>query len=324
MTAPKGRAADGWWDAAARRVVAAGQVLAGGRRAAAGLALAAGFTAGMAGEANAQERPGWVGIAVEITTTSDGGAPLTVVRVADVQQGSPAEQAGVRPGDVLLEVNELVGPIQLQQLAQRLRLSAGDSVRMVVRRSTGTREIRLAAGHRPAVLAPPVPSRAVGPHPDSLVASIMREMDSLRVRLSEGERPVRVRVLTTRDGQERTPWPPAAPHPDPQAWMDVSGTFSPLAPYVLGRNRVAGAEVIDIRTELAGYFGVGEGVLVVDVPDGTPAASADLRPGDVIVELNGHPVASVRDLRIGVARGEQALPVWVVRRGERVRLLLDR
>jgi S1-C subfamily serine protease len=85
---------------------------------------------------------------------------------------------------------------------------------------------------------------------------------------------------------------------------------------------VAGAEVIDVRPELAGYFGVEAGVLVVDVPTGTPAASAGLQPGDVIVELAGKPVGSVGDLRVGVARPGDALPVWIVRHGDRVRLFL--
>ena len=100
------------------------------------------------------------------------------------------------------------------------------------------------------------------------------------------------------------------------------GSFSPLAPYVLGRNRVAGAEVIDVRPELAGYFGVDAGVLVVDVPPGTLAATAGLRPGDVIVELADYEIGSVQDLRTGIARSGNALDIWVIRHGERVRLRL--
>lgn len=287
--------------------------------AAAGLAVC---TLVLAGSAHAQERPGWVGVSVDISTISDGGALRTLVHIADVQQGSPAARAGLLPGDVLLEVNDLVGPVELQQLASRLRLSVGDTVRLVVRRGTARQEVRLAAAERPAVVMPPQARTVVGPEPDSVIASIMRAMDSMRVRLSQRGEPVRVRVVEGAPSPEAAPRPPRSP--DAEGWIDASGAFSPLTPYVLGRNRVAGAEVIDVRPELARYFEVDGGVLVVDVPAGTPAAAADLRPGDVIVALGGSTVGSIRDLRQGVARAGNAVPVEVIRHGERIRLFLPR
>ncbi len=273
--------------------------------AAAGLVVSASFA--ITTEAHGQERPGWVGVSVDISTMSDGGAPRTLVRIADVQHGSPAARAGLLPGDVLLEVNDLVGPSELQQLASRLRLNVGDTVRLVIQRGAIREEVRLAAAERPVVVMPPHTRVVVGPEPDSMIASIMRAMDSMRVRLSErGEPP-------------RPPRPPT-----PEGWIETSGAYSPLTPYVLGRNRVAGAEIIDVRPELARYFEVDGGVLVVDVPPGTPAAAADLRPGDVIVELGGSAVRSIRDLRLGVARAGNAVPVQVMRHGEQIRLFLPR
>lgn len=260
--------------------------------------------------AHGQERPGWVGVSVDITTMSDGGAPSTHVRIADVQQGSPAARAGLLPGDVLLEVNDLVGPSELQQLTSRLRLSVGDSVRLVIQRGAVREEVRMAAAERPAVVMPYAEPTGMGAEPDSMIASIMRAMDSMRVRLSQRGEP---------------PRPPRAPEaPEPERWMNASGAFSPLTPYVLGRNRVAGAEVIDVRPELARYFEVDGGVLVVDVPAATPAAAADMRPGDVIVALGGSVVRSIRDLRLGVARAGNAVPVEVIRHGEHIRLFLPR
>lgn len=100
--------------------------------------------------------------------------------------------------------------------------------------------------------------------------------------------------------------------------------FSPLTPYLLGRNRVAGAEVIDLRPELARYFEVDGGVLVVDVAPGTPASLSGIVPGDVITRLDRVLVRSVEDLRFGVSMAGATLPVTLIREGSSVQVLLRR
>jgi S1-C subfamily serine protease len=55
-----------------------------------------------------------------------------------------------------------------------------------------------------------------------------------------------------------------------------------------------GLMVEDLTPQLSEFFGVpnGEGVLVRSVEAGSPAAAAGLKAGDVIVKVNGQPVAS--------------------------------
>ena len=101
--------------------------------------------------------------------------------------------------------------------------------------------------------------------------------------------------------------------------------FRPLTPYLLGRNRVAGAEVIDLRPELAAYFqGVENGVLVVDVAPRTPASISGIQPGDVITRMDRVTVRTVEDLRFGVSRASDTLPITLIRRGTSIQLLLRR
>jgi membrane-associated protease RseP (regulator of RpoE activity) len=100
--------------------------------------------------------------------------------------------------------------------------------------------------------------------------------------------------------------------------------FSPLTPYLLGSNRVAGAELVDLRPGLAEYFRVDAGVLVVDVAPGTPMATAGIQPGDVIVNLDRVPVRTVDALRMGISRANDTLPVTLIRRGSSVEVLLRR
>jgi membrane-associated protease RseP (regulator of RpoE activity) len=114
-----------------------------------------------------------------------------------------------------------------------------------------------------------------------------------------------------------TPVPAAPDVPEPEP-------FSPLTPYLLGSNRVAGAELVDLRPGLAEYFRVDAGVLVVDVAPGTPMATAGIQPGDVIVNLDRVPVRTVDALRMGISRADDTLPVTLIRRGSSVEVLLRR
>lgn len=100
--------------------------------------------------------------------------------------------------------------------------------------------------------------------------------------------------------------------------------FGPLTPYALGQNRAAGAEIVELQPELADYFEVDGGVLVVDVLPGTPAAIAGLHPGDVITHLDRVTVRSLQELRTGLSRTGPATPITVVRRGNAIQLLLRR
>lgn len=273
------------------------------------------------GTLGAQERPGWIGVSVNIVTAGDGSDLRTAAVVTDVQPGSPAARASIRPGDALLEVNDMQGADALRNLAERLRLAVGDSVRIVLRRGDRAREIRIAAAERPTLTPPPDPRPWIGPDTDSIVTSIVRAMDSTRARLHQQGEQLRA---------DRRPDAPAPPprseddRPEVRARLEASGAFSPLTPYLLGRNRVAGAEVIDVRPGLARYFGVSGGVLVVEAPEGTPAAAAGLRAGDVIVRAEGREVRSLEDLRVALSTARGSASFSLIRHGERIGITLPR
>jgi membrane-associated protease RseP (regulator of RpoE activity) len=100
--------------------------------------------------------------------------------------------------------------------------------------------------------------------------------------------------------------------------------FRPTVPYVLGENRAAGAEVVELRPELAAYFHVHGGVLVVDVAPGTPAARAGVEPGDVLTHLHGEPLRSIAELRRGLTRSGGEIPLTLVRKGRTLQVRLGR
>lgn len=103
---------------------------------------------------------------------------------------------------------------------------------------------------------------------------------------------------------------------------EVSTPVRPLAPYLAGMNRVAGAEFTPLVGDLATYFQVDDGLLVTDVAEGTPAAAAGLVPGDVIVAARTRPVGSIDQLRAALSLRDGPVTLSVVRRGRRVEVRL--
>ncbi|MDP2958307.1 MAG: PDZ domain-containing protein [Longimicrobiales bacterium] len=398
---------------------------------------------------------GWIGVSFDIKTTVDGSRARTVSLITDVMEGSPAAEAGIRPGDVLISINGRDWTEEYMGTAKALRV--GDPVRLVVERGGRRQEIRLTAATRPAsvVVAPDVMELRLTLPDDSIVERLYRAMDSLRLRITEDEGlrypltgvHVTVDSMVRGMGQERVvrlrrPFPEPsvviAPFdaPLPEAPLGILGSearapfaFSffrtaaadslqaemealneeirslrsrqvtrgreleqaaagdkgriqrgeaelariaeqlarmseradglrkameelaqreargerslaftwsagerpgevvevrPTLPYVLGQNRVAGAEVVDLRPELAEYFQVEGGVLVVDVVQGTPAGAAGIQPGDVLTHVDGAPLRSIADLRRWLTRPVPELPVTLVRKGRTVQVLLRR
>jgi serine protease Do len=85
-----------------------------------------------------------------------------------------------------------------------------------------------------------------------------------------------------------------------------------------------GVAIQPLTAELAASFGLPDtqGALVSNVTDGSPAARAGLRRGDVITRYDGRPVARWSDLPRAVAETEigRELPLEVLRDGKRVTL----
>jgi len=93
----------------------------------------------------------------------------------------------------------------------------------------------------------------------------------------------------------------------------------------LGMRAVAGAELAPLNPGLSEYFGATDGVLVLNAREGTPAAHAGLRAGDVIVRVGDTTVRSIAELRRTIGRApDGAVTLGVLRRGQNVTVTLNR
>jgi S1-C subfamily serine protease len=88
--------------------------------------------------------------------------------------------------------------------------------------------------------------------------------------------------------------------------------FSGDFPGMLSGRRL-GVSVDELTHQLAEYFGAKDGVLVTAVTDGSAAARAGLKAGDVITSINGASVTSRDDLVRGLRDASEDVSIGIVR-----------
>lgn len=206
--------------------------------------------------------------------------------VETVTPASPAEKAGIASGDTLLAYNGrdlLSAPINRTTLFVPNR-----TVRVRLRRDGRTRELPVVIGRTP----PPerrmlVTTRCVEGQgctrfetPDTSAFNVFVRLPMAGREVSPGGARTTYRTPSLR--------PPAMPV-EPM----LNGT---------GMSALFGARLSNIDEEFSAAVGLPVGVLVTQVPAGSPAAEAGLRPGEVIREVNGAAIRHVNELRRAVER----------------------
>jgi C-terminal processing protease CtpA/Prc len=282
-----------------------------------------------------QEPAGWLGFRHSAERDS-----LVVLEVA---AGSPAERAGLRTGDIITMVGDRAAT---RQLLLDNPPMVGDSRRLTVRRGDRTLALEMVA------VAPPpgtlMPTRAMAAVADT-VATEARLLRSKMARVAtRGTIPTTADsqlyvdfkvngklsqeyadVLLTlkemrRDSVQRSAVPTKV---DPELYQQLEqtlkGSEEMLVKLKAGASALAGAEFEQLNPGLAEYFGgISEGMFVLRVADGTPAADAGLQPGDIIETLNGERVVTIVELRKGVAATSGPLTLNVIRRGRPATVVL--
>jgi len=87
-------------------------------------------------------------------------------------------------------------------------------------------------------------------------------------------------------------------------------------PVLLWRSSLLGVECEAVDSQLAEYFGVRRGVLVRFVLEDSPAQKAGFKAGDVLTAVDGHPVATPRDVTASLRldrHGAATIPVEITR-----------
>lgn len=268
-----------------------------------------------------QREVGYLGVTLSTTAPEvqqEGGK--TLMRFEDyptiesVDPDSPAERAGLESGDKLLALNGKDVTAGCEPFSTLLK--PGSHVLLSVKRGAYTKQLSALVAKRPmaswsqvwtmpqggttVMVMPAVPGAMATPTPRSAPPAPRApahepDSDSADITISV------------------TPFPPMSPMPGfPTMVTRVGGSLLV----------VAGAEVRPVGN-LADYFGVSQGVLVLRVESGTVAARSGLRDGDVIVRADGNPVSTPAGLSRAMYRASDAqLKLDVVRLKKKKTVLL--
>lgn len=163
------------------------------------------------------------------------------VEITRVEENSPAEKAGIKPGDVVTEYNgqRVEGMEQFGRLVRET--PPGREVRLTVSRNGATQTVTAVLSSRKFHI-PNLP-------PDFPVEFYMPDIPKF---------------------------------------------------YTGSRSAMLGVEAEAMGQQLAGYFGVKDGVLVRSVLENTPAQKAGIKAGDVITKLDGMEITAPGELSSAV------------------------
>ena len=198
------------------------------------------------------------------------------VGVTQVVKDSPAEKAGLRKDDVILRIDgETVNSVRkLNRLVSEM--APDHSVRITVSRGGAEQEVTATIGKR---------------NNTSIVQGVL----SGEPRMWKWER----------DAPKAFKW-------ESPLFDRDNGDFT----FLLSNSRRIGVSTMALTKQLADYFGIagGRGVLVTSVTEGSPAAQAGVKAGDVITAVDGETVDSSGELsRIINRKKEGEVTLTIVR-----------
>ncbi len=218
---------------------------------------------------------GWIGITTGGVHNEWGDGQfvqyLDYPPILTVERKSPAQLAGIAPGDTLVAYDGqdvVARPINVAQL-----LTPDKRIAVTVRRDGEDKAFTITVGRPPGTVFVRRTWAEDGP-PDGPVV-----------------------------GQRAAAGPRGRP---------IGGTSGQVLFFPTG---VFGADVSKVTPDLARALKLEPGVLVNEVPEGTPAFRIGLRPGDVIVGVGGQPVTRIQDVgMLAALRGDnRPLELQIIR-----------
>jgi len=250
-----------------------------------------------AGIATAAEAPGrgWLGVKMQsMNDALDKALDLednSGVLVVEVIDDSPAARAGIESGDVIVKIGGEPTP-------------------------------------EPDVLADLVAAAEPG---SKLEIEYVRDGQTCKTDVEIGEREIRMKrkIIIHGDGDDEKILQWYGDDEEIELELKDLDEKALMFRHQDGKRAYLGVELGDLTEQLGDYFDVddGEGALIREVVEDTPARKAGLKAGDVIVEMEGEDIADAADVTEFVWEHEPGdeVEIGIVRRGrnKKVTAVLD-
>ncbi len=156
---------------------------------------------------------------------------------------------------------------------------------------------------------------------DQVTLTVMRNGQQQQVQLTVGSRPAASTGLSTQMPFATLP-PLGSQVPNQNPFQTPNPQFTPPVGGVQ-----LGIQGLEVTPQLAPSLGLPQntqGVLVANVQQGSPAATAGIQPGDVITSFNGQTITTVQDLRNALqSAGSATVPVTIYRNGQQGQLSVN-
>jgi len=220
---------------------------------------------------------GWIGLnpsGPSETYADSNGQRVTYLAyplIVSVEPDSPAGHAGIAPGDVLLAYNgvDVIG----HELNMTRLLIPDHKLDVTVRHDGEPKDYSLVIAKAPSRLMYRRLDLGAAPNfPNEFYEK--RAVAAARASVAGGG------VLEA----------------VPRATM-IRGPMLPGGMFIISRDGVLGASMVDVGPDLAKVLKISTGILVKQVPETSPAWTSGLRVGDVIVNAGSQPVTTLDELR---------------------------
>ncbi len=223
------------------------------------------------------------------------------VKVFAVIENSPAEKAGIKKEDLLLEIDgrELKNARALSLDAEKWRENDVLTIKLRRKKKTMTVKATITTLENPRAMFV-FTGKDKGEMEDSDVEAFFFRDDDGRMEGDEEDGQIKI-IMDT----------------DEEADMDEVSSFT-----YGQKGAYLGVEAKTLSRQLAGYFGVENGVLIETVIKDSPAQKAGLKAGDVITSVNKRMVADHGDLirTLNYYNPGETVPVQIMRKGDRKNL----
>ncbi len=216
------------------------------------------------------------------------------VRINNIAPDSPAEKAGVKPGDIVVAVNDRKVDTQAQMVTMMRQIPADNEVTLKVRRNREYRTLK----------ARLIPAPGAGLEQQLIAFNTTIQNYENELKTLPASHPNRPNIETRQQGWKKF----------------VEGLLTASPPDV--RLRVYyGLEVQSLTGQLMNYFAASNGILVSTVNENSMASRSGLQAGDVIVKVGEKSVNSLPSL-IGALDAAAGAPVEIAvsRRREQIKI----